>query len=840
MNPDTRQTPPVPATPSAPDGVAFEELFDLGQIQELQDRFARATGVASLIIHPDGTPITRPSNFCALCENVIRPTEQGLANCRRSDAILGRYDESGPIIQPCLSGGLWDAGASIGVGGRHIASWLIGQVRNEAQSEESMLAYARQIGTDEAAFLAAFRQVPAMSEQRFREVADALFTLARQLSSIAYQNVQQARFIAERARTDAALRITEARERAVIANMTDVIGILDRHGAGRYSSANLTRWFGWQTDEVLGSPLWTRIHSEDLPRIQAAFTTLLQSPRATASGECRYRCKDGSYKWVEFEASNLLHDPDIDGIFIHYRDISVRKQAQDALVRERTLLRAILDSAPGIMYLYDDQGHLVQWNRKHEEWTGYAPDELSRMSLMDWYPGDLQSQQAVTEGVSKTIQEGYGEAEALLRKKDGSKVPMHFTASRLTIDGRMYFAGIGLDLTERKRMEQERERLQEQLLQAQKVESVGRLAGGVAHDFNNMLGVILGNVELALEEAAPSTPLHDSLMEIQKAARRSADLTRQLLAFARKQTISPRILDLNEALAGMLKMLKRLIGEEIELTWLPGPNLWPVRIDPVQLDQVLANLTVNARDAIKGMGKIAIETRNLTFDADHVPSHAGVIPGDYVMLAVTDTGVGMGQAVKAHLFEPFFTTKEVGEGTGLGLATVYGIVKQNEGHISVYSEPGQGSTFKILLPRAGAPPLPNAADAAPTSVKGSGTLLLVEDEEQILSMSRRILAEHGYTVLAARTPEDALTLVAEFPGTIDLLVTDVVMPGMNGRTLFERVSQLKPGLRCLYMSGYTANVIAHQGVLEDGVNFLEKPFAAATLTRKVRQLLDRP
>jgi nitrogen-specific signal transduction histidine kinase/CheY-like chemotaxis protein len=395
-----------------------------------------------------------------------------------------------------------------------------------------------------------------------------------------------------------------------------------------------------------------------------------------------------------------------------------------------------------------------------------------------------------------------------------------------------------MDITERKRAEAEREKLQAQLTQAQKMESVGRLAGGVAHDFNNMLQVILGNTALALEDLPPDGPLRESLEETRKSAERSADLTRQLLAFARKQTIAPKLLDLNDTVQGALKMLRRLIGEDIQLAWLPQADLWRVKMDPSQLDQILANLCVNARDAISNTGRTTIETSNVVLDDTYMQSHPDCVAGDYVMLAVSDTGHGMDADTRAHLFEPFFTTKGVGKGTGLGLATVFGIVKQNHGLINVYSEPTRGTTFKIYLPRAGAETTAAAEVVQQRPLRGSETVLFVEDEEQILNLGKRILQRQGYTVLAAPAPEQALALAAQHAGPIHLLVTDVVMPGMNGKELVERVRISRPDLKCLFMSGYTADIIAHHGVLEAGVAFLQKPFTIHTLAEKVREVLE--
>ncbi len=393
---------------------------------------------------------------------------------------------------------------------------------------------------------------------------------------------------------------------------------------------------------------------------------------------------------------------------------------------------------------------------------------------------------------------------------------------------------------EREQAQAERAKLQDQLTQAQKMESVGRLAGGVAHDFNNMLQAILGNAALALQDLPLESPVREFLEEIDKSGRRSADLTRQLLAFARKQTIAPEVLDLNSTVGGMLKMLQRLIGEDIELAWVSAAKLWPVRMDPSQIDQILANLCVNARDAIEGVGKLMIETSNVTLDDTYVASHPDVDPGDYVLLTVSDTGKGMDAETKAHLFEPFFTTKAVGKGTGLGLATVFGIVKQNHGLISVYSESAHGTTFKIYLPRSEVEALEAPLATLKRKARGSETVLLVEDEVQILNLGSRILEQHGYTVLAASTPQAALALVKQASATIHLLITDVVMPGMNGKELIERLRKGRPGLPCIFMSGYTADVIAHHGVLEEGVAFLQKPFTIEGLTKKVREILDAP
>ncbi|WP_054700285.1 hybrid sensor histidine kinase/response regulator [Desulfosarcina cetonica] len=399
-------------------------------------------------------------------------------------------------------------------------------------------------------------------------------------------------------------------------------------------------------------------------------------------------------------------------------------------------------------------------------------------------------------------------------------------------DGRLVRLQIATDITDLTRMEH-------QLQQAQKMESVGRLAGGVAHDYNNMLSVILGYTELALDNTAPEDPLYSDLQEIHAAAMRSIKITRQLLAFSRKQTIAPRRLELNETVEGMLKMLRRLVGENIDIVWHPGSRIDSVYMDPSQIDQILVNLCINARDAIFDVGKITIETTTQSIDDAYCADHADAVPGDFIMLAVSDDGCGMDKEVQARLFEPFFTTKELGKGTGLGLATIYGIVRQNNGFINVYSEPGEGTTFRIYLPRYESAPEPvERPTALPSDAKGTETILLVEDEHTILRMTQMMLKQCGYTVLTANNAAEAMDVARGHAGPIHLIMTDVVMPDMNGKALSIRIQELYAGVKVLFMSGYTANVIAHRGVLDEGIDFIQKPFSRKDLAAKVREVLD--
>ncbi len=523
------------------------------------------------------------------------------------------------------------------------------------------------------------------------------------------------------------------------------------------------------------------------------------------------------------------------------KETAALREAQEALRTSEQKYRRLHESMTDGFAYVDMQGYIRESNEAFCEMLGYSATELSKMTYLDLTPEQwhLQEQEIVdrqilVNGFSNVYEKEY-------RRKDGSIFPVELRAFlvRNALGEEEAMWAIVRDLTERKRAGKIQKDLENQLHQAQKMESVGRLAGGVAHDYNNMLSVILGYAQMGLEKTEPDSSLHDDLCAILDAAKRSAAITRQLLAFARKQTIAPQILDLNETIQGMLKMLRRLIGEDVRLTWIPAPCLWPVMIDPSQIDQLLANLCVNARDAIIGVGKITIETNMIAFDHEYCTAHAATKPGDYVMLVVSDNGCGMEREILDKIFEPFFTTKAFGQGTGLGLATVYGIVKQNSGFINVYSEPEKGTTFKIYLPRHTEPVTTIDKESPDIMQRGRGeTVLVVEDEPSILQLITKMLEILGYVVVTARSPVEAITLAKEYRTAVDLLITDVIMPEMNGRDLADVLLAIYPDLKCLFMSGYTANVITSQGILEADVHFIQKPFSAMDLAAKVRKTLE--
>jgi two-component system, cell cycle sensor histidine kinase and response regulator CckA len=529
-------------------------------------------------------------------------------------------------------------------------------------------------------------------------------------------------------------------------------------------------------------------------------------------------------------------------IALHNHQMELRLQdSQRALRASEQRFRDIYRESPIAIELYDGHGMLMDVNPACCALFGIeSADAVREFNLLQDpnIPSDQMERLKAGQAVRFEAEFDFDlvtERRLYVTTRHG-KVVLDILVTPICDEARIlsqYLVQI-IDITER-------ERLQAQLAQAQKMESVGRLAGGVAHDFNNMLGAILGNASYALQSLPENSPLREELEEIQKCAQRSAELTRQLLAFARKQTSAPKVLDLNAAVDGTLKMLRRLIGENIEFTWSPSADVWPVKIDPSQIDQILANLCVNARDAIHGEGKVILRTANAKVDEPHAAKHPGVSPGDYVLLSVSDNGCGMDEETLDHVFEPFFTTKGASPSTGLGLATVYGTVRQNGGFVDVQSKPAQGTTFALYLPRHVAQTAPNVTISPPPAAgRQQETILLVEDEPALLRISKRALEALGYRVLAAAKPAEAIGLAEAHGRQVALLITDVVMPEMNGRELAKRLVGLYPGLKRLFISGYTADAIACDGVLEEGLHFLQKPFTMQALAEKVRETLETP
>jgi hemerythrin-like metal-binding protein/PAS domain S-box-containing protein len=605
-----------------------------------------------------------------------------------------------------------------------------------------------------------------------------------------------------------------------------------------------TRLLGLTTDQLRGKtaidPAWQFVRDDGTPMPLDAYPVnqvlaSMQPLPDFVMGVDRPATADRV--WVLVNAyPEFGPQEELQSIVVTFVDITARKRAEEAVRASEAIFEYFMEYSPMHVFFKDENRRALRLSKNYETMLGKPRSELLGKSMDELFPSDMAEQmmaddvRIMEEGKEITVEETLDG-----RSYSTTKFP-------IWVDGvPRYLAGYTMDITDRKQAEEEKTELQKQLLQSQKMESVGRLAGGVAHDFNNMLMGIMGYAELCRDELPPDHVIHPYLNELTRAAQRSADLTRQLLAFASKQAIAPEVLDLNDVITGMLKLLRHLIGENINLAWRPAEALMTVSIDPSQIDQILVNLCVNARDAINGTGNVTVSSKNVTLDDAYCTEHPNATPGRYVLITVVDDGCGMDKDTLAHVFEPFFTTKGSGKGTGLGLATVYGIVRQNNGYIDVHTEVNEGTTFRVYLPQFAGEDAKTSEpkeERAPTG--GNETILLVEDEKALRVTCRHFLRTLGYTFLVAATPAEALNLAAQHSGDIHLLLTDVVMPEMDGQQLATQLKSSDPGLNVLYMSGYTADAVTDLGVDEDGVSFIGKPFSRDDLARKLREILDEP
>jgi two-component system cell cycle sensor histidine kinase/response regulator CckA len=613
----------------------------------------------------------------------------------------------------------------------------------------------------------------------------------------------------------------------------DLIAVVDMEGRRIYNSLAYEKVLGYTQEELQGSASLDQVHPLDRERVKRAA----EQARATGVGatlEYRMRHKDGSWRVLE-STSSVIKDAKgaAEKLIIVNRDITERKRASEALRVIESGFRSVIENAPYGIYVADEAGHLLRVNPALQKMLGYdSQAELEKLTLARDVYTDSSLHRRIFE--TAAAQKSFKDLEVEWKRKDGriARARCSGLLVREPDEGKTYIEVFAEDVTETRSLER-------QLQVAQKMEAVGRLSGGIAHDFNNLLSVIIGYSQVLKKRLDETNPLREHAEEIEKAGQRAAALTRQLLAFSRQQVLSPAPLSLNALITDLGKMIPRLIGEDIELLLQLDPAIGSVVADPGQIEQVVMNLVVNARDAMPNGGKLSIETANVILDETFTNHHPGSRAGRYVVLAVTDTGTGMSPQTLAHIFEPFFTTKEAGKGTGLGLATVYGVVKQSGGYIWVDSEVGRGSSFRTYLPQVEKTArTETAAPAREKSFRGNETVLLVEDSDALRKLAGSLLEQNGYHVLSAASGAEALVLSGKMAGRIHLLLTDVIMPGMNGKVLADHLAPLRAGLKVLFMSGYTRSAIADHGALESSTQLLQKPFSEEALLGKVREVLD--
>jgi two-component system, cell cycle sensor histidine kinase and response regulator CckA len=674
----------------------------------------------------------------------------------------------------------------------------------------------------------------------FGEVSVSLMTDAKG-QPLGFRGI--ARDITKRKQAEEALWTEKQRFQALTENSPFGMVMIDQDGTFKYMNPKFRELFGYDLTDIPDGKTWFRKAYPNSTYRHDVIELWINDLKSFKPGEKRSRiftvtCKDGTEKTINFIPVQLETGENL----MACEDITERKRAEEALKKSEVKFQELFNDAPVGYFEYDVEGRIIDANRTELGMLGYTLEEMIGQPVWKFIVEEETARQQILEKLAGTKPPGRG-VERTYRRKDGTTLPV-LIEDRILRDSGGRIIGIRTtiqDISGLKRAEEEMRVLEEQFRQSQKMEAVGRLGGGIAHDFNNLLTVIKGYSQLSLLDLKESDPLWGNIQEIQKATQRATDLTRQLLAFSRRQILDLKVLDLNILLRDLDKMLRRIIGEDIELVTLLSGDLGRVKIDPGQIEQVIFNLAVNARDAMPSGGKLLIETTNVELDKEYANAHIGVVPGRYVKLSVSDTGIGMSQEVREKVFEPFFTTKDKGKGTGLGLSTVYGIVKQSGGNIWVYSEPGDGTAFKIYLPKVEEElDTLHGRDETEFSPRGSETVLLVEDEQEVRLLAHRLLSQQGYRVLEATNGVEALHVAQEHGGEkIHLLLTDVVMPQMGGKELADQLKILRPDIKVLYTSGYTDNAIVHQGVLNPGTHFLQKPFSLKTLSHKVREVLDR-
>ena len=818
--------------------IEFKDLFNLEEIQRIQDEFAAATGVASIITDPAGTPLTDPSNFTYLCSDIIRKTEQGCSNCFKSDAAIGRYHPEGPIVQPCLSGGLWDAGASITVGGYHIANWLIGQVRNETQNEESMRSYAREIGTDEELFMKAFEAVPAMSYNRFVQIARVLFTLANQLSTTAYQNVQQARYITELKTAEDAIRKSKNQYDNLVSQIAIGTYILHSTPAETfvldYASPRMAEMLKLSVESLLSDAriVFQAIHPDDRDSFVKLNLDGIQQKRPF-DWEGRVLI-EGTVKWLHIMS---LPEPMENGDVLWYGivdDITGRKRSEEALRIAEKTFRDLLETIQLVAILLDREGNITFCNDYLLRLTGWEKEEVLGQNWFDLFLPRKQREKIrkVFSSVIKGDNDHLHHENSIITR-EGVELFISWNNTVLhDLEGNISgTASIGINITEQRNLEA-------QLRQSQKMEAVGQLAGGIAHDFNNILSAIVGYAYLVQTRMSSDDPSRADVDQILDSANRAAEVTQSLLAFSKNQSLNPKPVLINDVVKRSEKLLSRFIGEDIIISTVFSGNEIECMADSAQIEQVLMNLATNARDAMPQGGNLTLSTKCVEMDESFIRDHGYGRLGMFALISVSDAGEGMSKETAAKIFEPFFTTKEAGKGTGLGLAMVYGIIKQHDGYIDFHSEQGKGTTFNIYLPalESKAEVTVPTSEASPSG--GTETILVVEDNEKLRKLSEIIFKQHGYEVIIAQDGQEGMEKFIENKDRIRLVLLDMIMPKKSGKEVYDEIKRIKPDMKVIFVSGYTADRIDKESLIGENVDFIFKPVLPKYLLRKVREMLE--
>jgi two-component system, cell cycle sensor histidine kinase and response regulator CckA len=646
------------------------------------------------------------------------------------------------------------------------------------------------------------------------------------------------RDVTELKQAEEALRDSEEKYRLLIENANEAIVVVQDERF-RFFNRKLLDITGYGAEELASAEATRFVHPEDQEKVLSTHRARVSGGEVPPVYAFRFIHKQGQIRWLEISAVGITWE-DRPATLSFLNDITDRRKTEDALRQSEERYRELTNTLPQTVFETDERGKLTFVNSTGFETFGYSPEDFEKgLYALQMIVEEDRTRGAENIGKVLRGEKGAGKEYTALRK-DGTTFTAIISSSAIFRGGGpVGLRGILTDISERRQAEQEKTALQDQLRQSQKMEAIGRLAGGVAHDFNNLLTVIRGYTEFSLLEIKDDDPLRENIREIEKATDRATNLTRQLLAFSRRQVMELRVVDLNAILMDLEKMLRRVIGEDIELVTVYGQPLGLVKADPGQIEQVVFNLAANARDAMPRGGKFILETADVELDQAYADAHVAIAQGPFVRLSVSDTGTGMTPNIRERVFEPFFTTKEKGKGTGLGLSTVYGIVKQSGGYVWVYSEPGRGTTFKIYLPRVDeALEAGGKGEEEDVLPRGDETVIFVEDEDEVRKLGARILRSQGYTVFEASHGAEALFIAGQLGKPIHLMITDVVMPGMSGADLARRLKALLPETNILYISGYTDQAIIQHGLLEKGSLFLQKPFTHRSLCRKVRSVLD--